>query len=177
MHFPREICHCVLSSWWRYFFSKYLSSLSWLIYTPPGLVLCIALFQGLDMLVFTRLSWTLKKCVSRSFVSHAMPESCYWNVSLAEIRESPIGFIVTTIDSHLSYTMLISLFFHPVLIRQDDRSMQSCLGDHFTLTAFCYLLILAPSLHSLAFHLSFIFFNHAHATIFFLFVFSFASMI
>lgn len=66
--------------------------------------------------------------------------------------------------------MLISLLFQPVLIRQNDRSMQSCLVDHFTLAAFCYLLILAPSLHSLTFHLSFIFFNHVHATIFFLLV-------
>lgn len=41
-----------------------------------------------------------------------------------------------------------SSFFppHPVLIRQHDRSMLPCLREHFTLAAFWYLLILAPSL-------------------------------
>lgn len=76
----------------------------------------------------------------------------------------------------LSHTMLISLLSHLVLITQDDRSMQPCLAEHFTLAAFCYLL-LAPLLHSLAFHLSFISFNHVHSTICFLSVFSFANTI
>lgn len=58
-------------------------------------------------------------------------------------------------------------FFHPALIQQDNRPLQSCLAEHFTFTACCYLLILATLLLSIAFHLSFIFFNHAHATTFF----------
>lgn len=36
--------------------------------------------------------------------------------------------------------------YHPVLIRQHDRSMLPFLREHFTLAALWYLLILAPSL-------------------------------
>lgn len=76
------------------------------------------------------------------------------------VRAAHLGFYC---HNNWESSQLISLLFHPILIRQDDRSMPSCLVEHFTLAAFCYLLILASSLLSIAFHLSFIFFNHVHA--------------
>lgn len=51
--------------------------------------------------------------------------------------------------SAAGHTTLILLFsppYHPVLIRQHDRSMLPFLREHFTLAALWYLLILAPSL-------------------------------
>lgn len=92
----------------------------------------------------------------------------YWNVSLFEISEPPTlcAFCHRNWQSFQFHHADFS-FFHPALIQQDNRPLQSCLAEHFTFTACCYLLILATLLLSIAFHLSFISFNHAHATTFF----------
>lgn len=152
------------------FFSLFLSGkhiFSWLIYT----VTCLVLSS------FSRFRYC---CFHISF-SYTFEEMYIEKVCLSfkirgskEIRKLPIDLY-----SHHNWQLsqLHHVDFHPVLLRQNNRSMQSCLADHFTLAALCYLLILAPSLLSIAFHLSFIFLSHVHATIFLLSVFSFTNMI
>lgn len=85
----------------------------------------------------------------KSWVSHLRPESCC-NVSAADKRHTYRLFCHHWEQSSVTPRWFLFVSTRP----SSDRTtgpMQSCLADHFTLAALCYLLIRPASLHSIAF--------------------------